>query len=68
MTMTCAHCGDLLTAPEGSEYVNEQHLINHWSCSKCGCRFKSEAYVPADAVPMDGSAVIKAFFPPKLVA
>lgn len=45
----CIQCGDALIAPEWSEYMSEQLVLNLWSCSKCGCRFETEASIPADA-------------------
>ena len=48
--VTCSKCGDVLTIPEWSEYVNEQQIANLWFCTRCGCQFETTAYVPADAV------------------
>ena len=63
---TCTKCGEPLIAPEWSEYVSEQSVVNLWHCTKCGCQFESEACVPADT---EADAVaIKEFFPALLVA
>jgi hypothetical protein len=48
--MVCAQCGDLLIAPEWSEYVNERHVINFWSGTKCGCCFEISVYLPAEKI------------------
>jgi hypothetical protein len=63
---TCGKCGEALIAPEWSEHVSEQLVINCWSCPKCGCEFETEACVPADAMKDDDA--IKAYFPSLLVA
>jgi ribosomal protein L37AE/L43A len=66
--LTCAQCGDLLIAPEGAEYENERHVHNLWACTKCGCRFETEAYVPAGAESASDDVAISAFSPSLLVA
>ena len=63
---TCEKCGEALIAPEWSEFVSETLVLNLWSCAKCGCRFETEACVPAEV--MSDDTVIKAFFPSLLVA
>mgnify|MGYP001558473927 CR=1 FL=1 len=65
---TCIQCGDALIAPEWSEYVSERLVLNLWSCSKCGCRFETEAYMPADAKSAIDALTMEAFFPSLLVA
>ena len=65
---SCIQCGDALIAPEWSEYVSERLVLNLWSCSKCGCRFETEAYMPADAKSAVDTMTIEAFFPSLLVA
>ena len=63
---TCTKCGEPLIAPEWSEYVNEQSVLNLSHCTKCGCRFETEICAPADT---EADAVaIKDFFPSLLVA
>ena len=47
--VTCIKCGDTLITPEWSKYLNEQHIVNLWFCTRCGCQFETKAYVPADA-------------------
>ena len=64
--MNCPECGDLLIAPEWSEYEDERHVLHLWSCTDCGCEFETEALLPA-AEPVDDAATIKAFFPSLLV-
>lgn len=66
--MTCAQCGDALIAPEWSEYVSERHVLNLWSCTKCGCQFETSAYVPADSESKIYNKVLEEFFPSLLVA
>jgi len=63
---TCAKCGEPLIAPEWSEFVTEELVLNLWSCMSCGNRFETEACMPAD-VEADAEA-IKDFFPSLLVA
>ena len=64
--MSCPECGDLLIAPEWSEYEDERHILNLWSCENCGSHFESKALLPVAKAVNDG-ATIKAFFPSLLV-
>jgi len=64
--MNCTQCGDLLIAPEWSEYEDERHVLHLWSCTNCGYEFQTEALLPA-AEPVDDAMTIKAFFPSLLV-
>lgn len=32
----CPHCGDLLVAPEASEWVDGDEIRHHWACESCG--------------------------------
>jgi hypothetical protein len=66
--MNCVQCGDLLIAPEWSEYEDERHVLHSWSCTNCGCRFETEASVTASTRSADDAVAIKAFFPSLLVA
>lgn len=66
--MPCAQCGDLLIAPECSEYEDERHVLNLWSCTECGCRFETEAFVPVGVELASDEITISAFFPSLLVA
>ena len=65
---TCIQCGDALIAPERSEYVSEQLVLNLWSCSKCGSRFETEAAMPVDDKSTIDPMTMEAFFPSLLVA
>jgi Zn-finger protein len=47
--MTCAQCGDLLIAPDSSEWMSERNVRHLWSCRNCDCRFETSASVPANA-------------------
>ncbi len=64
--MNCTQCGDLLIAPEWSEYEDEWHILNLWCCANCGCQFETEALLPA-AKAVSDAATMKAFFPSLLV-
>ena len=66
--MTCAKCGDVLIAPEWSEYVSGRLALNLWSCTNCGYRFETEAFVPADAESESYNNVLEEYFPSLLVA
>ena len=64
--MNCTQCGDLLIAPEWSEYADKHHVLHSWSCANCGYQFETTAFLPA-AESMNDVATIKAFFPSLLV-
>jgi transposase-like protein len=32
----CPHCGDLMVAPELSEFVVGGEIRHHWECESCG--------------------------------
>jgi NAD-dependent SIR2 family protein deacetylase len=65
----CEKCGHSLIAPEWSEYFSEAQLVlNLWTCSNCGNRFETEAFVPVDAESENDSKVLEEFFPSLLVA
>lgn len=66
--MTCAQCGEALIAPEWSEYVTERHILNLWSCTKCGCQFEHSVYLPTAANLEMDRKVLEEFFPSLLVA
>ncbi len=66
--MNCVQCGDLLIAPEWSEYKDERHVLNLWSCTNCGCQFETEAPVAGTGRSANDAVAIKAFFPSLLVA
>jgi hypothetical protein len=34
-TLSCAHCGSRLIAPERSAYVNEGLICHEWCCADC---------------------------------
>ena len=64
--MNCPECGDLLIAPEWSEYEDERHILDAWSCENCGYYFETESLLPV-AKAVNDAATIKAFFPSLLV-
>jgi hypothetical protein len=66
--MTCAQCGDLLIAPEWSEYLSEGQVVSLRSCTKCGLRFETEACMPADAESVNDIMTMEEIFPSLLVA
>src|SRR5512141_2834966 len=68
MTTTCLKCGEALIAPDWSEFVSERLVLNLWTCTKCGDRFETKAYVPADAEPKMSQKDWEEMFPPLLVA
>jgi hypothetical protein len=37
--MTCARCGDALSAPKWSEFLGAHRIVNLWSCTECGYSF-----------------------------
>ena len=62
----CAKCGEQLIAPEWSEYLSQESVVNLWQCTKCGCQFETEACTPVDSEA--DALAIKDFFPSLLVA
>jgi ribosomal protein L37AE/L43A len=68
MTNTCLKCGEALIAPDWSEFVSERLVLNLWTCTKCGQRFETKAYMPADAEPKMSEEDWEEMFPPLLVA
>jgi ribosomal protein L37AE/L43A len=64
--MNCEECGEGLIAPEWSEYVSEQLVMNIWSCPSCGNQFETEAQMPAGTKAT--TIAISNFFPSLLVA
>lgn len=68
MPTTCAKCGEMLIAPDWSEFVSECLVVNLWSCTKCGDRFDTKAFMPADAEPKMSKIEWEEMFPPLLVA
>jgi len=68
MTTICAKCGEMLIAPDWSEFVSERLVVNLWSCTKCGDRFETTACMSADAAPKICKAFWEEMFPPLLVA
>jgi ribosomal protein L37AE/L43A len=65
---TCVKCGETLIAPEWSEYVSEELVLNLWSCRNCGQRFETEAHIPAGTMSKADSELLEDFFPSLLVA
>ncbi|THD57950.1 MAG: hypothetical protein E8A46_00400 [Bradyrhizobium sp.] len=68
MTTICAKCGEMLIAPDWSEFVSERLVVNLWSCTKCGDRFETNACMPADASSKINEALWEEMFPALLVA
>jgi uncharacterized protein with PIN domain len=66
--MICEKCGEALIAPEWSEYVSERLVLNLWSCTNCGNRFETEAFVLADTESESDNKVFEEFFSALLVA
>jgi len=66
--MHCTRCGQLLIAPEWSEYVNEGHVVNLWHCEDCDCRFDTTADFPAELAAENDAVAMRDFFPTLLVA
>jgi RNase P subunit RPR2 len=65
----CQQCGEMLIAPEWVEYFSEEQLIlNLWTCARCGHRFETEAFLPANTGPDSTVKVPEAFPPPSVVA
>ena len=64
----CPKCNEVLVSPDWSEFVSERLVVNLWSCTKCGDRFKTEAVMPADAAPKMSETDWEQMFPPLLVA
>ena len=46
---TCAKCGEPLIAPEWSEFVTEELVLNLWYCMSCGNRFRNGGLCAAEA-------------------
>jgi ribosomal protein L37AE/L43A len=65
---TCVKCGEALIAPDWSEFVSERLVLNLWTCTKCGDRFETKAYMPVDAEPKMSQEDWEDMFPPLLVA
>ena len=45
--MPCAQCGDVLFAPEWSEYLDERSVRHLWSCDTCDYSFETLVRYPA---------------------
>ena len=65
---TCEKCGEVLIAPEWSEFVSELLVLNLWSCMNCGNRFETEAFAPIDPKSKIDNEVLEEFLPSLLVA
>ena len=63
----CAKCGYVLIAPEWSQYVDEQHIFNLWSCTNCRSSFSEVSALPSAAKSTDDSKSQKEV-PPQLIA
>jgi ribosomal protein L37AE/L43A len=68
MMTTCPKCSETLVSPDWSEFVSERLVLNLWTCTKCGDRFETKAWMPADAAPKMSDKDWEQMFPPLLVA
>lgn len=67
--MSCGRCGESLIAPDWTEFFCEEGLIlNLWSCTSCGNRFETEAFIPVDSNSKIDQGVLEEFLPSLLVA
>lgn len=64
----CPKCNEALVSPDWSEFVSERLVVNLWSCTKCGDRFETRAFMPADGEPKMTEKDWEQMFPPLLVA
>jgi hypothetical protein len=39
--LACPHCGDILLAPDVSEYMGDGRVRHTWSCDACGHEFQA---------------------------
>jgi hypothetical protein len=62
--MACVRCGDMLVAPERSEYVSDGQVRNLWRCSECSCSFEISVLLPkaAQSVIEGGEAFFPSLF------
>jgi RNase P subunit RPR2 len=68
MTTICAKCGEMLIAPDWSEFVSERLVVNLWTCTTCGDRFDTCACRSADDELKMSEKDWEQMFPPLLVA
>ncbi len=45
----CLCCGEQLTSPDRSTYVDEEFVCYLWVCPKCGCEFEASTCLYQDA-------------------
>ena len=64
----CGKSGELLIAPEWSEFVSERLIVNLWTCTTCGDRFETSAGMTDDDEQIPVSALMEEFFPSLLLA
>ena len=64
----CPKCNEVSVAPDWSEFVSERLVLNLWSCSRCGERFETAAWLPAGSEPKMTEEDWEQMFPPLLVA
>jgi Zn finger protein HypA/HybF involved in hydrogenase expression len=62
----CESCGQWLTAPKRSTYVNEEQITHLWACPKCGSEFETSIFLGQEA-PLTPE-VVDTFLPNLLVA
>lgn len=45
----CAQCGQMLFAPEWTEYLDSRRIRHLWCCEGCDYRFEAVVCYPPDA-------------------
>ena len=52
-SVTCPHCGTVVTLPEWSESVSEKVAIHIWRCTSCRNEFETKDDA-VESVPSEG--------------
>jgi hypothetical protein len=47
--IVCIRCGEMLIAPERSQYVTSGHVRHAWFCESCGGEFETSDHLRCDA-------------------
>ena len=66
--MTCVQCGNVMIAPQWSQFVNKQRIVHFWSCTECGCCLEIVEFLPANAKAKLDRRTLKTISPFLLVA